>query len=52
MPGPPKVLFEGDFATGDETSAYDVKPDGQRFYFIQEDKNPGNGENQYHPELV
>jgi eukaryotic-like serine/threonine-protein kinase len=42
VPGPPKVLFEGDFATGDETSAYDVSPDGQRFYFIQEDKNPGN----------
>jgi len=41
VPGPPKVLFEGDFATGDETSAYDVKPDGQRFYFIQEDKKSG-----------
>jgi len=41
VPGPPKVLFEGDFATGDETSAYDVSPDGQRFYFIQEDKKSG-----------
>jgi eukaryotic-like serine/threonine-protein kinase len=50
--GTPKVLFEGEFAglsgavgtlgfaTGDETSAYDVSPDGQRFYFIQEDKTP------------
>jgi WD40 repeat protein len=34
-------LFEGDFATGDETSGYDVSPDGQRFYFIQEDKKSG-----------
>ncbi len=41
VPGPPKVLFEGDFASGDETSAYDVSPDGQRFYFIQEDKKSG-----------
>ncbi len=34
-------LFEGDFATGDGTSGYDVSPDGQRFYFIQEDKKSG-----------
>jgi len=42
VPGPAKVLFEGDFATGDETSAYDVSPDAKRFYFIQEDKKSGN----------
>jgi dipeptidyl aminopeptidase/acylaminoacyl peptidase len=38
VPGPPKVLFEGDFA---EPSGYDISPDGQRFYFIQDDKKSG-----------
>ncbi len=34
-PGKPKVLFEGDFRVGDRIPGYDVSPDGQRFYFIQ-----------------
>jgi serine/threonine protein kinase/Tol biopolymer transport system component len=37
VPGPPKVLFQGDFAEGDQVPAYDVSPDGQRFYFVQQD---------------
>jgi serine/threonine protein kinase/Tol biopolymer transport system component len=41
VPGPPKVLVQGDFALGAETSGYDVSPDGQRFYFIQEEKKSG-----------
>jgi hypothetical protein len=41
VPAAPKVLFEGDFAAGGETSDYDVSPDGQYFYFIQEEKKSG-----------
>lgn len=37
VPGPPKVLFQGDFAEGAQVPAYDVSPDGQRFYFVQQD---------------
>jgi len=35
VPGPPKVLFQGDFAEGGQVPAYDVSPDGQHFYFLQ-----------------
>jgi eukaryotic-like serine/threonine-protein kinase len=36
IPGPPKVLFQGDFAVGGQAMAYDVSPDGQHFYFLQQ----------------
>jgi eukaryotic-like serine/threonine-protein kinase len=36
--GPPKVLLENDFEFSTQgINAYDVSPDGQRFYFVQED---------------
>ena len=38
VPGPPKVLFQGDFAVGGQVPAYDVSPDGQHFYFLQASK--------------
>jgi dipeptidyl aminopeptidase/acylaminoacyl peptidase len=36
---PPHVLFESDFVTNSDLgiAAYDVSPDGQRFYLVQED---------------
>ncbi len=37
VPGPPRVLFQGDFAKGGQVPAYDVSSDGQRFYFVQQD---------------
>jgi eukaryotic-like serine/threonine-protein kinase len=37
-PGKPAVLFEGDFSSGERSPGYDVAPDGQRFYFIQQSK--------------
>ena len=37
-PGPPKVLFQGDFVLGAQVPAYDVSPDGQHFYFLQTSK--------------
>jgi hypothetical protein len=36
IPGPPKVLFQGDFAVGGQAMAYDVSPDGHHFYFLQQ----------------
>jgi serine/threonine protein kinase/Tol biopolymer transport system component len=39
VPDPPHVLFESDFVTNSERgiAAYDVSPDGLRFYLVQED---------------
>jgi serine/threonine-protein kinase len=41
VPDTPKVLFEGDFAAGGQVPAYDVSPDGQRFYFIKASRTQG-----------
>ncbi len=40
-PGKPKLLFEGDFDTGDRVPGYAVSPDGQRFYFLQQSQRAG-----------
>jgi hypothetical protein len=39
VPGTPATLFEAGFeASGLNTPSYDVSPDGQLFYLIQQDK--------------
>lgn len=37
VPGPSSVLLQGDFTVGNQVPGYDVSPDGQKFYFVQQD---------------